>query len=436
MPFRVNFKTSQDSINQDFIDSKGQANGICPLDANALVPISNMPLEAMHFKGMWDADTNDPALSAGVGTQGDVYIVSVAGTQDIGEGSTDFNVGDKIIYSDSDIYVRQPNPDSTDELPEGSSNLYFTTDRVQAVQLEAKMLTPTISADNYDLAGTECDYFVNLNNADDMTLTIYDYATVPISAGFNVVFRQAGNGSITLTPDNAASIETEEGLVSTGKNSCFGLLKLDNADNWYAYGINTMSLVTSHLDDATIHFTEASIDHTEITNIGTLTHAEIDSAISAAQADILTVSGSVSANTADILTLSGSVSANTADILTLSGSVSANTADIDTLEKVSFGTDITEVSASVSRTSHLNKITEVTTSAACTITIPEQELSAGDICCFAQMGAGQISIVPAVSANQDVPSRNKTNEQGDVISLICKSAVSGSEVYRIIGSVE
>lgn len=34
--------------------------------------------------------------------------------------------------------------------------------------------------------------------------------------------------------------------------------------------------LTTHIGDATIHFTEASIDHTNITNVGTNTHAQID----------------------------------------------------------------------------------------------------------------------------------------------------------------
>jgi hypothetical protein len=39
--------------------------------------------------------------------------------------------------------------------------------------------------------------------------------------------------------------------------------------------------LTSHTGDSSIHFTEASIDHTAITNIGTTSHADIDTAVSA-----------------------------------------------------------------------------------------------------------------------------------------------------------
>ena len=42
-------------------------------------------------------------------------------------------------------------------------------------------------------------------------------------------------------------------------------------------GTNTHAQLDSHLADSTIHFTEASIDHLNIANVGTNTHAQIDS---------------------------------------------------------------------------------------------------------------------------------------------------------------
>lgn len=53
------------------------------------------------YRGVWDADTNSPALADGAGTAGDLYRVTVAGTQDLGSGPIDFEVGDSVVYDGS-----------------------------------------------------------------------------------------------------------------------------------------------------------------------------------------------------------------------------------------------------------------------------------------------------------------------------------------------
>jgi len=51
-------------------------------------------------------------------------------------------------------------------------------------------------------------------------------------------------------------------------------------------GTNTHAQIDTHIADGTLHFTEGSIDHTAITNIGTNTHAQIDTHISEVDANI------------------------------------------------------------------------------------------------------------------------------------------------------
>ena len=55
---------------------------------------------ALNYKGTWDAATNNPTLVSSVGTQGDYYVVSVAGTTNL-NGTTLWGVGDMAIFNGS-----------------------------------------------------------------------------------------------------------------------------------------------------------------------------------------------------------------------------------------------------------------------------------------------------------------------------------------------
>jgi hypothetical protein len=78
---------------------KGASNGVAELDAGGKVPASQLPSTVMEYKGNWNATTNSPTLADGAGDSGDVYRVEVAGTQDLGSGSIDFEVGDWAVYN-------------------------------------------------------------------------------------------------------------------------------------------------------------------------------------------------------------------------------------------------------------------------------------------------------------------------------------------------
>lgn len=55
---------------------------------------------ALNYKGTWNASTNSPTLSSGVGTKGDYYVVSVAGSTSL-DGVSNWGVGDLATYNGS-----------------------------------------------------------------------------------------------------------------------------------------------------------------------------------------------------------------------------------------------------------------------------------------------------------------------------------------------
>jgi hypothetical protein len=81
------------------LSQRGAANGVASLDGSGKVPTSQLPAGATVYKGAWDASTNTPTLTNGVGTAGDEYSVSVGGTVNFGAGPITFAAGDFVIYS-------------------------------------------------------------------------------------------------------------------------------------------------------------------------------------------------------------------------------------------------------------------------------------------------------------------------------------------------
>lgn len=69
--------------------------GLTPFGFNG--NITNNYISGLTYKGTWDALLNTPFLASGVGTAGDYYIVSVAGTTNL-DGVIDWQVGDWAIF--------------------------------------------------------------------------------------------------------------------------------------------------------------------------------------------------------------------------------------------------------------------------------------------------------------------------------------------------
>jgi hypothetical protein len=63
----------------------------------AISSITNA-LGALNYKGTWNASTNTPTLASSVGTKGDYYVVSVAGSTNL-NGETLWGVGDWAVFN-------------------------------------------------------------------------------------------------------------------------------------------------------------------------------------------------------------------------------------------------------------------------------------------------------------------------------------------------
>jgi hypothetical protein len=57
-------------------------------------------LGALNYKGTWDATANSPALASSVGTKGDYYVVSTAGSTAL-NGISNWGIGDWAVFNGS-----------------------------------------------------------------------------------------------------------------------------------------------------------------------------------------------------------------------------------------------------------------------------------------------------------------------------------------------
>lgn len=134
-----------------------QPNGVAGLDGSGKILTANLPSSVtggLNFKGSYDASGSLPTSP----TNGDLYMVSVAGSGGGTFTSPGLEVGDYIFWSTS-ANAWEPifNAKTTDAVNEGSVNLYHTAARAQAAAVRNDLAAsttqaPTTSAVNSALA--------------------------------------------------------------------------------------------------------------------------------------------------------------------------------------------------------------------------------------------------------------------------------------------
>lgn len=137
------------------LTQRGAALGVATLDGGGKVPVAQLPSAIMEYVGVWNATTNSPTLAdfadeATAGDKvGDVYRVSVAGSQNLGSGAISFEIGDYVICNRSGKWEKSDTTDAVasvngkfgvvvltaDDVLEAAvtpTNLYFTEARAKA----------------------------------------------------------------------------------------------------------------------------------------------------------------------------------------------------------------------------------------------------------------------------------------------------------------
>ena len=179
----------------------GNANKILRTDGTDFFWASEtVPSGQVLFKGEWNASTNSPSVSNATGTLGWQYIVSVAGTQNLGGGSVAYGVGDQIIHNGT-VYIRIPA-----QAAQVQSNWTETNSALPAfIQNKPTLATVATSGSYLDLSNRPSIPAAQVNsdwNSTSGLSQILNKPTIPVINTFtDTVTTQAS----TLTVDFAGS---------------------------------------------------------------------------------------------------------------------------------------------------------------------------------------------------------------------------------------
>lgn len=203
---------------------KGIANGYASLDGSGLVPVSQLPFTGLNFKGNWDANTNSPTLTSGVGTTGDWYNVSVAGSTNL-DGISDWEVGDKAIFNgtawekidnseEGKVFADATDPAAgfLDAKVDGVTiTVNVGTHQLELIQagvaINADQVALDTSSFNGILSGADTDVQLAMDTIDDHTHALDDLSDVTLVSGVALT-----NG-VPVTVDSTALGTTHKWLV-------------------------------------------------------------------------------------------------------------------------------------------------------------------------------------------------------------------------------
>lgn len=178
-------------INLDYIkkDEKGTAGGVATLDANGMLPLSQMPTESQIYIGEWDASTgtNPPTPSR----SGIYYNISVEGTID----GVHYNVNDWIIWDGTKWNKQVQTADvSSVDGRKGAVNLEDKYAQLGAANIFTGVNTFTTATSfngdiNMNMQGINNASYVHTNNIEPATdggnLYIGDENGATVSIGSN-----------------------------------------------------------------------------------------------------------------------------------------------------------------------------------------------------------------------------------------------------------
>jgi hypothetical protein len=193
---------------------------------------------AVTYKGTWNASANTPTLVSSSGTQGDYYVVNVAGTTTL-NGISDWEIGDWAIFNGS-VWQKVDNTDAVSSVNGQVGTVVLTAANVNAVADTATITAGTgltgggtlasnttvslantaVTADSYGNASTVATFTVDaqgrLTNASNVTIAISNSQV----SGLGTMSTQDANsvvitgGTVSVSNLTAANVTVSANLFA------------------------------------------------------------------------------------------------------------------------------------------------------------------------------------------------------------------------------
>lgn len=128
---------------------------------------------AVKYLGTWNASTNTPTLTSGVGNQGDYYVVSVSGNTDL-DGITDWVAGDWAIFNGT-VWQKVDNTESVVSVNGQTGVVVLTAANVNAVPSTATITAGSNLTGGGNLVSNVTISLVNNPNVSNITVDLIDF---------------------------------------------------------------------------------------------------------------------------------------------------------------------------------------------------------------------------------------------------------------------
>lgn len=210
---------------------------------------------ATNFQGTWNASANDPTLASGIGTTGDYYIVSVAGTTTL-DGISSWSVNDIVIFGISTWEKVGGNPSAVTSVNSliGSVPLVGTSGNI------------IISSSNVFDIGTNVATLIGSQNLSNKTGLISQWTN---NSGYiTTINGLSAGGDLTGTYPNPTLIDTGVSGGLYGTASLIPQIQVDNQGRILAIITNTVIADAGTLTGSVLN---SSIFNSSLTSLGTVT---------------------------------------------------------------------------------------------------------------------------------------------------------------------